>query len=100
MHDHHLPIDSPDEDWIALVGQRNWIALTKDKNIRYRHGEIEVIKKHRARVLVIRAKNATGEEIAEILIKFAGRISSFARRSGSPFIAGLDRSGSITTYPT
>lgn len=100
VHDDHLPIDSPDEDWIALVGQRNWIALTKDKNIRYRHAEIGAIKRHRARVLVIRAKNATGQEIAEILIKFAGRIQSFARRSRSPFIAGLDRSGSISTYPT
>ena len=99
VHDDHLAIDSPDEDWIALVGQNGWIAITKDKNIRYRYAEIEAIKKNRARVIVIRAKNATGQEIGELLIKFAGRIQTFARRSSSPFVAGLDRMGSITVYP-
>lgn len=100
IHDDHLPIDSPDENWIALVGRHDWIALTKDKNIRYRYAEIEAIKKHRARVMVIRAKNATGPEIAEIVIRFARRIQRFAKRHGTPLVAGIDRSGSITNYPT
>ena len=100
VHDDHLPIDAPDENWIALVGQRNWIALTKDKNLRYRYAEIEAIKRHRARVFVIRAKNVTSQEIAEILGRFARRIQRFAHRHKSPLVAGIDRSGSITIYPT
>ena len=31
IHDDHLPVDAPDEDWIRLIGSRGWIALTKDK---------------------------------------------------------------------
>ncbi len=27
VHDDHLPQDAPDEDWIALVGQRGWFAV-------------------------------------------------------------------------
>ena len=40
VHDDHLPIDAPDEDWIALAGRKGWIVLTKDKNIRYRHAQL------------------------------------------------------------
>lgn len=98
VHDDHLAIDAPDEEWIELVARRNWIALTKDKNIRYRFAEIEAIKKHKARVVVIRAKNATGAELAEILVKSLQRIQRFAHGTAAPFVAGIDRSGKISAY--
>jgi len=50
IHDDHLPIDAPDEDWIALVARRRWIALTKDKNIRYRNTELAAVRANGARV--------------------------------------------------
>ena len=31
IHDDHLPIDAPDEDWIRLISSSGWIGLTKDK---------------------------------------------------------------------
>ena len=36
VHDDHLPLDAPDEDWIALVGRKGWVAITKYRNVRYR----------------------------------------------------------------
>lgn len=98
IHDDHLPADAPDEKWIELVTRRNWVALTKDKNIRYRAAEINAIKSHGARVLVIRAKNATGSEIAALLVKYHGRMRRFAERVSGPFVAGIDRSGTISQY--
>jgi len=98
IHDDHLPINAPDEHWIELVGQRNWIAITKDKNIRYRTAEIEAIKKYNARVIVIRAKNATGSEIAELILKSMKRIIRFAKKTKPPFIASIDRSGRVKSY--
>ena len=59
VHDDHLPVNAPDEDWIALAGQKGWIVLTKDKNIRYRHVQLASIKKNATRIIVIRAKRAT-----------------------------------------
>jgi hypothetical protein len=32
--DHFLP-DCPDEDWLAEVGKRQWVALTHNLRIRY-----------------------------------------------------------------
>ena len=75
VHDDHLPIDAPDEDWIALAGRKGWIVLTKDKYICYRHAQLASIKKNATRIIVIRAKNATGLEIAELLLKGKSNIS-------------------------
>ena len=98
IHDDHLPLSAPDEDWIALVGRNRWIAITKDKNIRYRAAEIAAIKKHGAMVVVVRAKNATGRELGEILSSSLVRIQRFAESHQPPFVAGIDRSGRIMLY--
>lgn len=98
IHDAHLPVDAPDEDWIKLISSRGWIGLTKDKQIRYRTAEIRAIKEYGARVIVIRAKNQTGPELAELLVKYHSRIQQFVARENAPFIAGINRSGTISHY--
>ena len=98
LHDDHLPIDAPDEDWIALAGRKGWIVLTKDKNIRYRHAQLASIKKNATRIIVIRAKNATGLEIAELLLKGKNRIYRFHSSEDAPLIAAIYRDGRIKPY--
>lgn len=39
VHDDHLPQDATDADWLRLVGTKGWIAIGRDKNIRYRDPE-------------------------------------------------------------
>lgn len=98
VHDDHLAANAPDEEWIELVGYKQWLAVTKDKNIRYRTAELEAVKEHDAKVLVVRAKNATGRDIADILIKASARIQRFADKHPAPFVAGIDRSGRVSLY--
>jgi hypothetical protein len=98
VHDDHLAPNAPDEEWILLVGRKHWLAITKDKNIRYRAAELDAIREYDAKVFVVRAKNATGQEIADILIKANARIQSFAQTHQAPFVAGIDRSGRVSIY--
>ena len=98
VHDDHLPPDAPDEDWIALVGRKGWVAFTKDKNVRYRMAELEAIRKHSARVIVIRMKNATGSDIADVLVKGRRRIARFTARTPAPYVAGIQKSGTVSAY--
>ena len=98
IHDDHLPPDAPDEEWIALVGRNGWVAVTKDKNVRYRAAELASIRRHSARVLVVRAKNATGSDIAALLVAGRRRIARFAARTPAPFVAGIYRSGQVKGY--
>lgn len=100
VHDDHLAQNAPDEDWIRLVGEKGWLAVTKDKNIRYRQGELWAIKQYKARVFVIRAKNVTAEDNAEIILKALGRMKRFAQKTPAPFVAALYRNGDIKQYPS
>ena len=54
VHDDHFAIDAPDEEWIRSVAGRGWIAVTRDRNIRYRTHEMNSIRDSAARVIVIR----------------------------------------------
>lgn len=95
VHDDHLPPDAPDEEWIALVGQRCWVAVTRDRNVRYRSAELGSIEEHSARVVVIRMKNATGPQIAELLVSAARQIARFVSRTPAPFVAALYRNSTL-----
>ena len=75
------------------------MALTKDKNLRYRSGEIESIRHHAIFVVVIRAKNATGAEIAESVVQGRSRIARMAGSVTPPHVARLDRRGRLEPYP-
>ena len=98
VHDDRLPPDAPDEEWIALVGAKGWVAVTKDRNVRYRAAELEAIRRHSARVIVIRMKNATGPDIAQLLVKGRRRIARFAAKTRPPFLAGIHGSGTVKPY--
>ena len=95
VHDDHLRPDAPDEEWIELVGQRRWVAITRDRNVRYRSAELASVEEHSARVVVIRMKNATGPEIAELLVRAAGHIARFVARTPAPFVATIYRNKSV-----
>ena len=98
VHDDHLPLDAPDEEWVALVGRMGWVVITKDKNVRYRAAELDAIRRHSARVIVIRMKNATGPDIAELLVNGRRRIARFAAETPAPFVAGIYGSGTVKAY--
>lgn len=98
VHDDHLPMDAPDEDWIALIGLKGWVAVTKDKNVRYRMAELAAILEHSACVIVIRMRNATGPEIADVLTKGRRRIARFASKTPAPYLTGIQKSGAVSPY--
>lgn len=98
VHDDHFQPDVPDEEWIALVGGMGWVALTKDKHLRYRTAEIQSVVRHNARIFVIRAKNSTGEEIADLLVKGRHQIARFTAKRSAPFVAAIYRQGKVREY--
>ena len=52
VHDDHFAIDAPDEEWIRSVAGRGWIAVIRDRNIRYRTHEMNSIRDSAARDLL------------------------------------------------
>jgi hypothetical protein len=50
-------------------------------------------------LIVVCAKNATGSNIADLIIKHVNRIYRFVKKHEAPFIAGITSEGKITEYP-
>jgi len=47
VRDDHFAIDAPDEEWIRSVARRGWVAVTRNRNLRYRAHEMNSIRSMR-----------------------------------------------------
>jgi hypothetical protein len=85
----HFP-GRPDVEWLPLIGERGWVRLTKDKDIRRRPLEIEAILTARVRAFVLTATELTREAQVDIFLKAMPKILRICHRRG-PFIFNLTR---------
>src|SRR6266581_6514163 len=93
VHDDHFPSDSRDEDWLAEVGRRGWIVLTKDTRIRYRALERNALIGAGVGAFILTAGNLNGPEMASVFVKALPRIQKFLGKHQRPFIANITGSG-------
>jgi PIN like domain len=89
-HRDHFPPDCPDEDWLAEVGKREWVAVTHDTRIRYKPNELAAVIRHRVRLLVIVGK-ASFLDLAVSFVATRGRIEAFLEEAPPPVIAKVYR---------
>ena len=81
-----------DAEWLPAIGERAWVLLTKDKDIRRRPLEIEAILNARVRAFVLTATQLRREEQAAIFLRAMPKIHRICRRTG-PFIFNITRMG-------
>lgn len=60
---------TPDPVWLPSVTRRGWILLTKDDKWRYRHEEMMILMRAKARAFVFTSKTAKREQIAESVVR-------------------------------
>ena len=60
MHDEYFPSDARDEEWLAEVGRRGWVVLTKDTRIRYRTTELAALMRSGVTAFVLTSGNLRG----------------------------------------
>ena len=93
-HDAHFAQDTPDDQWLAAVGQRGWIAMGQD----YRHHLVDVerdaIRAHRVGVFYLWGANASQWEQLRVLARAWDRIEA-ASRGPAPFIYRIGKSGRL-----
>jgi hypothetical protein len=85
-HRDHFAPECPDEDWLAEVGRRDWIALTHNARIRYTPNELAAVIRHRVRLLVIVGK-APFPVLAASFVATSKRIEAFLEGVSPPIIA-------------
>jgi hypothetical protein len=89
-HRDHFRADAPDEEWLAFVGAKRWVALTHNSRIRYTPNEKQAVLSNRVRLLVIIGQ-APYPQLARSFVATCPRIENFLQKHEAPFIAKVYR---------
>ncbi len=89
-HGQHFSADCSDEEWLRVIGERGWIAVTRDTRIRYKPNELAAILTNRVALLVVVGK-APHAELAHGFVRTVPRIVRFLERHEPPLIAKVHR---------
>ncbi|MBI2302683.1 MAG: hypothetical protein HYU66_27570 [Armatimonadetes bacterium] len=98
VHDDHFRQDCPDQEWLAEVGRRGWVVLTKDHRIAYRTLERLAVAESNVRMLVLVGGDLSGEQMAAAFVRALQRMQRFAREHDPPFIAKVYRDGALKDW--
>lgn len=88
----------PDVEWLELCGRQGWIALTKDRRIRYRPAEIAAVRRYGVKAFVVASGNLTAADQARRLIENAERIATACAQVG-PFLYAVHTSQIVRIFP-
>lgn len=89
-HDDHFGQLTPDSEWIAEVGRRGWVALTRDARIRYSPLALETLMTSGARLFVIVGRLTT-DEAAAVFLQQRKRIERVLRKESEAFVGKIRR---------
>jgi hypothetical protein len=89
-HRDHFAPDATDEQWLAFVGAKQWVALTHNSRIRYTPNEKQAVMAHGVRLLVVIGQ-APYPELARSFVATRLRIEAFLQKHEPPFIAKVYR---------
>jgi hypothetical protein len=98
VHADHFAPDAPDETWLAVVGERRWVVLTKDQAIRHRETELTALKAANVAAFVLTATGLTGSANGAVLAKALPRMRRVLVGTRRPFVATISASSRITLY--
>jgi predicted nuclease of predicted toxin-antitoxin system len=100
LHTDHFPEDEDDHIWLPQVGEKGWIILTKDNHIHRNQIEIAALLKSNTATFALRAKSATGQDMAMAFVKALPSIQRFLDKFEIPFIATVTMTGHISILCT
>ncbi len=94
-HDDHFPQGALDREWLPEVGERGWVLITKDREIRYRAAEREALLDAGVGAFVLRTRGLSGPENAQILVRALPKMIRFCTGNPPPFIAAVSPAGRV-----
>lgn len=87
--------DAMDPEWIAEVGRRGWLVVTRDKNIRRRPNELRAVRDAKLHMFALSSGNLSAADTAAIVIKAWPAMQSEALHTPAPALYSVSRSGSV-----
>jgi len=78
-----------------VIGERRWVLITKDKNIRRNQLEIDALLSAGVRAFVVTATNLHREAMAQLICRVTRKIYRICQQRG-PFIYNITATGTIS----
>jgi len=85
-------------EFLPIIGEMQWVLITKDKNVRRNQLEVEAILNSDVRAFVVTAANLNHEQIARLVLKAMPKITRISRQQG-PFVYNITASGIVSQIP-
>jgi predicted nuclease of predicted toxin-antitoxin system len=98
MHDEHFEQAEADAVWLQAVAAKDWVVLTADKKIAYRHLERMAVEQSGAKVFALVSGNLSGADMAAIFVKAVDAMKSFVLKTPAPFIAKVYKDGRVKPW--
>jgi hypothetical protein len=93
----NFPANMPDDEWLAIAGQKGWVVLSQDLRFHLRENELEAIKQHAARCFYFPCASEDRWFSMRLFVRGHTRIMSLADMNAGPFIFSLKKNGQF--YP-
>ena len=90
---------STDENWLVAVGERRWLALMRDQNIRRRALEKQALVSAEVGAFVCTAGEGAAGETTEAIVALLQKMVSIAASERRPFIYTFGLRGSLRQIP-
>ena len=94
-HRDRFASNTPDEQWLADVGSKGLIVLTRDSHIRYRRNELDAVIVHNVHLFVLVSGNLSAALTAEVVLKAWPNIRAAVAATAPPAIWRVQRSGAV-----
>ena len=92
--------NTPDIEWLAVVGEKKWVVLMRDQNIGRRPLELEALLRAGVKSFVLVEGQLPDRENAKILVKAIPRMVEMITEHRFPFIARVRRDSSVALWKT
>ena len=97
-HDDHFTETTIDVEWISYCGEKQWIIVSSDKNIKKNILEKQAIMATGVAAFFFTSASITSDQQIEAFSKALKRISNFVQSQKRPFIARINTDGRVELW--
>lgn len=95
LHDDHFQQGTLDTVWLAEVGKRGWIVLTKDTRIRHRPAEKQALLRAGVRAFAFTSGNLSGAQMGDALVKALPKMLALLSTHPNAFVARITAASDV-----
>jgi PIN domain-containing protein len=87
--------DMPDDEWLADIGKRGWIALSFDRRFHRQDPAENAIRQHGVGCFYLWGAQAPIWDTVRFFVRHSDKIMNLAEKSERPFVFRLSASGEV-----